>query len=363
MARVTLEGLTKRFGRLEAVKDLNLDVKDGEFTCLLGPSGCGKTTTLRMIAGLETPDNGSIYIGDERVNDLSPAERDVAMVFQFYALYPSMTVYDNLAFPLVQRKMPKNEVDERVRKAAKILRIEHRLKNIATKLAIEEKQKVAIGRAIVRNPRVYLLDEPLTNLDAQTRAIMRAELKKLQKDLGQTTIYVTHDQLEAMTMAERIAVMDMGVLQQYGSPADVFNHPKNLFVAGFLGTPTMNFLEVKYIQGEKSATLQFDNFDLDVSELRDHIAEQATGSELVLGIRPSDVLVSKQRKDGEGMQSEVSVVEPLGDEVIVDLTVGEHLIKAIAPRTFDANIGDKVWAILDKTKVYIFDKKSGQAIV
>lgn len=222
---------------------------------------------------------------------------------------------------------------------------------------------MAIGRAIVRNPKVYLLDEPLTNLDAQTRATMRVELKKLQKDLGQTTIYVTHDQLEAMTMADRIAVMDQGILQQYGSPDEVFNHPTNLFVAGFLGSPTMNFLDVTYVEDEKGARLQSDDFRLQVSELRDHMKQQATSSELILGIRPSNVLVTGQQEAEASVSSEISVIEPLGDQVIVDLTVGEQLIKAMAPRSFQATIGDKVWATFDKSKIYIFDKKTGRAIV
>src|ERR1051326_8138801 len=242
MALVQLHNITKRYDSLTAIDNLSLEVKDKEFVVFLGPSGCGKTTTLRSVAGLEHPEEGDILIDGVRVNHLSPADRDIAMVFQFYALYPHLSVYDNLAFPLRAVKMAKSDLDQRVREVAKVLHVEHLLARRPGKLSGGEMQRVAIGRAMVRRPKLFLMDEPLTNLDAKLRAEMRAELKRLQNDIGATTVYVTHDQLEAMSMGDRIAVMSQGVLQQMGTPSDVYDHPKNLFVAGFIGSPAMNFL-------------------------------------------------------------------------------------------------------------------------
>jgi multiple sugar transport system ATP-binding protein len=237
MAHVQLNNITKRYENLTAINNLSLEVKDKEFVVFLGPSGCGKTTTLRSIAGLEHPEEGQILIDGKQVNNLSPADRDIAMVFQFYALYPHMTVFDNMAFPMRAVRTPKEEIDRRVRDVAKVLHVEHLLQRRPAKLSGGEMQRVAIGRAMVRRPKVFLMDEPLTNLDAKLRSEMRAELKRLQNDIGATTVYVTHDQLEAMSMGDRIAVMSQGVLQQMGSPGDVYDHPKNLFVAGFSEAP------------------------------------------------------------------------------------------------------------------------------
>src|SRR4051812_2697440 len=247
MAHVELRSITKRYDHLTAVNNLSLEVKDREFVVFLGPSGCGKTTTLRSVAGLEHPEEGDILIDGRRVNHLSPADRDIAMVFQFYALYPHMSVYDNMAFPLRAVKMAKSELDQRVRDVAKVLHVEHLLQRRPGNLSGGEMQRVAIGRAMVRRPKVFLMDEPLTNLDAKLRSEMRAELKRLQNDIGATTVYVTHDQLEAMSMGDRIAVMSQGLLQQMGTPGDVYDHPKNLFVAGFIGSPAMNFLPCRMV--------------------------------------------------------------------------------------------------------------------
>lgn len=247
MAEVRVENLVKRFEDVVAVNDISLEVKDGEFVVLLGPTGCGKTTTLRCIAGLETPDSGEIYIDGRPVTKLSPAERDIAFVFQTFALYPHMRVYDNIAFPLKAVKLPKEEIDKRVREVAEILRISHLLSRRPGKLSGGEMQRVALGRAMVRRPKVFLMDEPLTSLDAKLRAEMRAELKRLQTDQNATTIYVTHDQLEAMSMGDRIAVMDAGKILQIGTPMDVYNHPENLFVAGFIGTPEMNMIPCEFV--------------------------------------------------------------------------------------------------------------------
>jgi multiple sugar transport system ATP-binding protein len=363
MARVTVKNLTKRFGKITAVNRLNLDVEDKRFVCLLGPSGCGKTTTLRMIAGLEVPDEGEIYIGDELVNDLTPAERDIAMVFQFYALYPTLNVYDNLAFPLRAQKTPREEVDKRVREVAEILGLTSILHLKPDQLTPGESQRVAIGRAIIRRPRVYLLDEPLTNLDAKLRARMRAELKRLQKELGQTAIYVTHDQLEAMTMADKIAVMNQGVLQQYDTPDNIYNHPENLFVAGFIGSPSMNFIECTLTEKDNLLYLDSGEFQLDVSELREILLGGAKEKEVILGFRPENITVEAKPTGRYSLQGEVYVVEPLGDQTILDFKVGGDIVKAIVPPDFKADIGDKLWLTLSKDKFHVIDKKTEKVIV
>lgn len=362
MAKVTLKNLTKRFGEVIAVNDLNLEIEDSKFTCLLGPSGCGKTTTLRMIAGLETPTEGEIYIGDELVNDLTPSERDVAMVFQFYALYPSLTVYENLAFPLRARKAPKKEIDARVKDVAELLHVTKILNVKADQLTTGEAQRVAIGRAIIRRPKVYLLDEPLTNLDAKLRAYMRTELKKLQKELGQTAIYVTHDQLEAMTMADKIAVMDRGILQQYDTPENVYNHPENLFVAGFIGSPPMNFIECTCLEKNGKTILDSGDFQLDITEIKE-IVNTATSPELIIGIRPEDIVINPEQPSKLSFQGKVYVIEPLGDHLIINFKVGENLVKALCPITLKVNIEEKLLLSFSMDKMHIIDKKTQKVIL
>jgi len=361
MPKVSIINLSKRFGALEAVKNLTLEVEDGKFVCVLGPSGCGKTTTLRMIAGLETQDSGDIYIGDRLVNDLSPRERDIAMVFQFYAIYPGMSVYENLAFPLVARKIAKEEIDARVKKAAGLMGIDHLLESMAMKLTAGEKQRVALGRAVIRQPQVYLLDEPLTNLDARLRARMRVELKKIQRDLGQTTIYVTHDQLEAMTMADKIAVMSQGELQQYDTPENVYDHPRNLFVAGFVGSPTMNFLNCTFEQQGEKTLLDFGQFSIDISHLREVLDELATGSELMLGIRPEDIVAQEQRAP-DSVEAKVDVVEPIGDKVLLDVVVGSSMLKVFAPPYTEIRSGDQAWLVFDRQRLHVIDKKTEEVL-
>jgi multiple sugar transport system ATP-binding protein len=361
VAKVVLKHLTKRFEKLIAVNDINLEVKDGEFVCLLGPSGCGKTTTLRCIAGLELQDNGDIYIGDRVVNDLPSADRDIAMVFQFYAIYPGMTVYDNLAFPLKQRKIAKNEIKNKVTETAKMLRIENILDKDAISRTAGEKQRIALGRAFVRDPQVFLLDEPLTNLDADLRAMMRVELKRLHEEIKQTFIYVTHDQLEGMTMADRIAVMESGILQQYDSPFTLFNKPKNLFVAGFIGTPSMNFLECSY--DDKIAKIIFDSLSLDVSKYKETIQKEKQSDDLILGVRPTDFLIKKKKDRNRSIEAKVDIIELTGDEKIVDLEVGKNIVKAVVPRRFPIKLNEKVWINLDLNRSHIFDKKTEKAIL
>jgi len=363
MADVKLKNLTKRFGKVIAVSHLDLEVKNGEFACILGPSGCGKTTTLRMIAGLEKQDEGDVYIGDRVVNDLSPPERDIAMVFQFYAIYPGMTVYDNLAFPLKQRKLPKTEIDTQVKETASLLQINDILNKDAISLTAGEKQRIALGRAFVRKPQVYLLDEPLTNLDAGLRAVMRVELKRLQKEIRQTTIYVTHDQLEGMSMADRIAVMNLGVLQQYGSPDSLFSNPSNLFVAGFIGTPTMNFLECTYREESGRAKLVFDSFSLDVNRYKEIIEKEKQSEDMVLGVRPTDIKIEKERTEDGLIQAKVDIIELTGDESIVDLSVGKNIVRSVVPRRFPVKHDEKVWLKLDLNALHIFDKHTEKAIL
>ena len=365
MAEVRIMNMSKRFGEVEAVKNLTLTIEDGEFLVLLGPSGCGKTTTLRSVAGLEHPEEGDIYIGQRRVNDLSPADRDIAMVFQFYALYPHLSAYDNIAFPLRAQKTPKDEVDRKVHEAARLLRIEHTLPYRPSQLSIGEQQRVALGRALVREPSVFLMDEPLTNLDAKLRVEMRAELKHLQRRLGTTMIYVTHDQTEAMSMGQRIAVMNLGELQQVDTPLEVYDHPATLFVAGFIGSPPMNFIQCTLVEEEGQARLKdkSGHFSLKIShELKSKIVAKATGPDLILGIRSENVHLYREEHP-DSIPVPVHVCEPLGDEIIYGLRVGENIILAKTPPTFDLEMESRVWMHFDQSRMHLFDKKSEKAII
>lgn len=364
MARVRLKNLTKKFGDVVAVKELNLDVEDKEFLVLLGPSGCGKTTILRCIAGLESIDDGEIYIGDTLVNDIPPRDRDIAMVFQSYALYPHMSVFDNLAFPLKMRGASNDEIKKRVTNIAELLRITHLLNRKPKQLSGGEAQRVALGRAIVRNPKVFLMDEPLSNLDAKLRVYMRADLKRLQKDLEVTTIYVTHDQVEAMTMADRVAIIKQGILQQLGSAHEIFAAPANMFVAGFVGSPPMNFIECTFTENVESCILDAAAFKLSIpKDLIDVIKDRATSSELVIGIRPEDVIINKNKTLKTFIQAEVYVTEPMGSEIIVDLKLGDIFIKARISSDFAIGMGEKVWMGFRKEKIHVFDKKTEIAII
>ncbi len=362
MAEVELVHLTKYFGNVRAVEDVNLRVEDGEFVTLLGPSGCGKTTTLRCIAGLEEPTSGEIYIGGELVNDLPPRERNVAMVFQTWALYPHMKVFDNIAFPLKLRKLPKDEIKRRVREVAELLKIENLLDRMPRELSGGQQQRVALGRALVRQPNVFLMDEPLANLDAKLRVYMRAELKALQRRLGITTIYVTHDQVEAMTMSDRIALMNEGRLQQIGTPDEIYNHPANLFVAGFIGSPPMNFIEGDFVEEDSTAYVDCGAFRVDVTEFRDLIKKEASGNALVIGIRPEHIRLSREPVK-TAISAEVYLVEPLGGETIVDLKVDETIFKVKEDADFRALPGEKVWMDFDRGKMHIFDKATERVIV
>ncbi|MCW4020744.1 MAG: ABC transporter ATP-binding protein [Candidatus Bathyarchaeota archaeon] len=361
MAKVLLKDITKRFGNVIAVNRLNLEVRDKEFVVLLGPSGCGKTTALRCIAGLETPDEGEIYIGDHLVNDLDPADRDVAMVFQSYALYPHMRVFDNLAFPLENQGVSKNEIRERVAKVVKLLQIEELLSRKPRQLSGGQQQRVALGRAIIREPHAFLMDEPLSNLDAKLRIYMRAELKKLQKDIGITTIYVTHDQVEAMTMGDRIAILSRGILQQTGTPDLIYNHPSNQFVAGFIGSPPTNFFDCTL--RKEASVLDAGEFKYPLSKDLLTIAESAASDEILLGVRPQNILVYEKRRKGAVAKARLYVSEPLGDTLILDLKMNDLLFKAVVDPDFRAETGDEFWIDFQKGKIYLFDKKTGAALI
>ena len=372
MAKVLIKSLTKRFGDVVAANKVNLEVQDKEFVVLLGPSGCGKTTILRCIAGLETPNEGEIYIGDRLVKGLEPKERDIAMVFQTYALYPHMTVFQNLAFPLENANVPKAQIKEKVEATAKLLQIGALLDRRPKQLSGGQRQRVALGRAMVREPQVFLMDEPLSNLDAKLRVYMRAELKKLQKELGVTTIYVTHDQVEAMTMGDRVAILNQGVLQQFGST--IYFHPVNVFVAGFIGTPPTNFFDCNLIRE--------DNYVFDAGPFKypvpEPLLEKAKNwpSSIVLGVRPQDVMVHSEAqastvkkeaaetaKKGKApkllINATLEIDEPLGDRQVLDLRVGDYLVKALVLPDFKAKIGDELWIDFSSDKIYVFDKKTG----
>ncbi|MFQ5834402.1 MAG: ABC transporter ATP-binding protein [bacterium] len=359
MANVRLRNITKRFGDLEAVKNLNLQVKDRSFVVLLGPSGCGKTTTLRCVAGLESPEEGEIYFDDELVNDLSPADRNVAFVFQFYALYPHLTVWENVAFPLRAERLPKAELNQRVEKILKLLRIESLRDHKSRRLTSGQAQRVALGRAIIRRPKVFLLDEPLSNLEAKFREQMRSELKRLQTSIGATTLYVTHDQTEAMSMADKIAVMDLGVVQQIGSPREIYSHPANLFVANFIGSPGMNFLECRLNEGGR-VTLKENSGSFNLELPKDSLAmvrEKASSKDLIVGIRPEDISFCN-KSDPHALKAEVYVFEPLGSENIINLKIGETIIKARTPPSLVLRAEEEVWMRFKEKKIHIFDKNT-----
>ena len=322
MAQVVLKDLNKKYDEVHAVKDVNLTIRDKEFMVFVGPSGCGKTTTLRMVAGLEEITSGEISIGERIVNDLPPKDRDIAMVFQNYALYPHMSVYDNMAFGLKMRKFPKPEIAKRVQDAAEILGIQELLKRKPRQLSGGQRQRVAVGRAIVRHPQVFLFDEPLSNLDAKLRVQMRVELKRLHERLETTAIYVTHDQVEAMTLGSRVVVMKDGYVQQVGEPMEIYSRPQNKFVAGFIGSPAMNFIPATIT--EQSGTLYAEASGLKVKVPADRAARMGAykGQTVALGIRPEDLRVSSSDANDQAFDAVVDVVEPLGSEILLDVTAG-----------------------------------------
>jgi multiple sugar transport system ATP-binding protein len=400
MAEIVLEDVSKIYGDgTRAISDLDLEIKDGEFMVLVGPSGCGKTTALRMVAGLEGISEGNIRIGDRVVNTVPPKERDIAMVFQNYALYPHMTVYDNMGFGLKLRKIPKDEIDRRVREAAGILGLEEFLDKKPRALSGGQRQRVAMGRAIVREPKAFLMDEPLSNLDAKLRVKMRSEISRIQDEIGTTTLYVTHDQVEAMTMGDRVAVIRKGALQQVDTPQFLYDHPRNLFVAGFIGSPAMNMVDADLTRSDGTAAVEFGGFRLELPEevftdrpdLKDYV-----GKRVILGLRPEDMedaSMITDAPDGRRLRATVSLREALGAEVLVHFAVsappvltddtrelasdvGQDILQTteararegtsiflarLSPRT-TAREGEPIELVVNVNRLHFFDQESGLGI-
>ena len=363
MARVAMRSLNKKYDEVHAVIDVNLDIDDQEFVVLVGPSGCGKTTTLRMVAGLESITSGHISIDEKVVNELPPMDRDIAMVFQNYALYPHMSVYDNMAFGLKMRKFDKPEIDKRVREAADILGIHELLKRKPRQLSGGQRQRVALGRAIVRHPQVFLFDEPLSNLDAKLRVQMRVELKKLHERLGTTAIYVTHDQVEAMTLGDRVVVMKDGLVQQVGDPMELYNEPANRFVAGFIGSPAMNFAAVRIAAENGGLWTESEGIRIKVPEqLQNRLASYA-GKEVTLGVRPENLHIATAADPKElTFEAAVEVVERLGSEILLDVAVGTATMVASVEPTATAKVHEKLKLAVNPARVHFFDNENEAAI-
>lgn len=369
MAELKIKNIYKRYPNgFVAVTDFCLDIADKEFIIFVGPSGCGKSTTLRMIAGLEEISEGELWIGDKMMNDVPPKDRDIAMVFQNYALYPHMTVYDNMAFGLKLRKTPKDEIDKRVNEAARILDIAHLLDRKPKALSGGQRQRVAMGRAIVRNPKVFLMDEPLSNLDAKLRVQMRTEISKLHQRLQTTFIYVTHDQTEAMTLGTRIVVLKDGVIQQVDTPTNLYEKPVNLFVAGFIGSPAMNFITAKVAKKDKEVALKFGDHEIKLSEVKSKklLDGGYDGKEVILGIRPEDIhdeQIFLESSQDTVISAKVEVTELLGAEIFLYLTInGQQITARVNPRS-QAKVGDTINVAFDANRIHVFDKETELAIL
>jgi multiple sugar transport system ATP-binding protein len=359
VAEVRVENLCKAFGDVGALRDVSCVFEDRRLTVLVGPSGCGKSTLLRIVAGLQEPTSGVVYIGDEDVSGAPPWERNVAMVFQSYALYPHMTVFKNLAFPLEAAKIQKDEIRQRVTETAKILQIEPLLKRKPRELSGGQMQRVALGRAIVRQPEVFLMDEPLSNLDAKLRVLMRAELKHLQRQLGVTTIYVTHDQAEAMTLADKLIVMDSGRIQQEGKPEDVYRRPANRFVAGFIGSPPMNFLECRY--DPEQETLRGAAFELPVPGRWRDLLRAGPARSLILGIRPEDLEVEMSPVPG-ALRAIVYVIEQMGREILLTATMGTDAVRVFTSADAALDAEQEVWLAFREGSVHLFDGQTEETL-
>jgi multiple sugar transport system ATP-binding protein len=367
MSNLRIENLTKKYGNVKALDDFSLEIKSGEFMVLLGPSGCGKTTAIRCIAGLINPSSGQIYIDEELVNNIPPKNRDTAMVFQNYALYPHMSVYDNIAFPLKMRKKSKSYTEEKINEVANLLGMTDLLNRKPKELSGGQMQRVALGRALVREPKVFLMDEPLSNLDAKLRMYMRTEIKKLQKKVGITTLYITHDQIEAMSMADKIAVMNSGLLQQVGRPQEIYNRPSNTFIAGFVGSPSMNFLECNLIK--HTSTIHFESNGI---SFKPPNAETGSSSsklwpkKITIGIRPKDISILENENDAHvdiKMKGEITFTEMLGDDSIIEVKMGSSLIKvANTNSTPNLSIGSVIMLGMSYDKIHFFDTDNRKRI-
>jgi multiple sugar transport system ATP-binding protein len=365
MASVTYDHVYKRFGDVVAVNDLDIFIKDKEFLVLVGPSGCGKTTALRCLAGLEDTSEGRILIGDQVVNDVAPKDRDIAMVFQSYALYPHMSVYDNMAFGLKLRKTPKEEIKRRVQVAAEILGIEYLLDRKPRQLSGGQRQRVAVGRAIVREPKVFLFDEPLSNLDAKLRVETRANINKLHQELQTTFIYVTHDQVEAMTMASRIAVITKGILQQIDTPQTLYDLPDNLFVAGFIGSPAMNFFQGTLRRDNGRIIVDGGTFNVQIPEKRNDTYAEHLDKSIIFGIRPEDIHNPDFTPPGiipQPVECTVDVTELMGNEIFVYLKTGENVFVARVDPRSQYKVNDNVQVVFNMENMHIFDRETEEAI-
>jgi len=368
MTNLRIKNLTKKYGNVKALDDFSLEIKSGEFMVLLGPSGCGKTTAIRCIAGLINPSGGQIYIGEELVNNIPPKNRDIAMVFQNYALYPHMSVYDNIAFPLKMRKKSKLYTEEKINEVANLLGMMDLLNRKPKELSGGQMQRVALGRALVREPKVFLMDEPLSNLDAKLRMYMRTEIKKLQKKVGITTLYITHDQIEAMSMADKIAVMNGGLLQQVGKPQEIYNRPSNTFVADFIGSPSMNFLECNLIKHTTAIHLESEgiSFKLPNTEIRSS-PQKPLPKKITIGIRPKDINILEDEDEDLTdikMKGEITFTEMLGDDSIIEVKMGSSLIKvANTNPTLDLSIGRVIMLGTSYSKIHFFDTDNGKRIL
>jgi multiple sugar transport system ATP-binding protein len=353
MANLRIENLTKRYENVKALDDFSIEIKSGEFVVLLGPSGCGKTTAVRCIAGLISPSSGRIYIDDQLVNGLPPKDRDVAMVFQNFALYPHMSVYDNIAFPLKMKKRSKPYIEQKIDDVANLLGMKDLLDRKPKELSGGQMQRVALGRALVREPKVFLMDEPLSNLDAKLRMYMRTEIKKLQKKIGITTLYITHDQIEAMSMADKVAIMNRGLLQQVGRPQEVYNQPANTFVAGFIGSPSMNFLECNLVKDLTAVHLEFDSISFNLPNIT---TSKPLPQRVTIGMRPRDITILEDESYADiTMEGEITFTEMLGDDSIIEVKIGSSLIKvANLNSNFDVTVGRIIKLGILYSKVHFF---------
>ena len=364
MTSIQFKKVTKDFGAEElAVNNFDLEIPDREFLVVVGPSGCGKSTILRMLAGLETPTTGEILIDDQVVNHLTPKQRDIAMVFQSYALYPHKDVYGNLSFPLMVAKTPKEEIDLRVHETAEIMGISELLERKPKELSGGQRQRVALGRAIIRKPKVFLMDEPLSNLDAKLRVKMRGELKKLQRKLEITTLYVTHDQVEAMTMGDRIVIVEKGLLQQVGSPHEIFYNPVNKFVAGFIGSPPMNLTDVKTIEKEGKLWLKFSTMELPIPDKLIEAVRSIGRKELIMGIRPQNIIFEPTDIHTDYIvNAEITVAQPRGSEVDCEFKIGEDFFLAVFPPENEYDMGQQIKVGFDSKRIFLFDKKTEKTL-
>ncbi|MCL4384817.1 MAG: ABC transporter ATP-binding protein [Actinobacteria bacterium] len=367
MAEIVLKNIIKRFASLIAVNNLNLEIKNKEFVVLLGPSGCGKTTTLRMISGLELPDEGKILLDGEDVTFKRASQRDIAFVFQLYALYPQMTVYGNMSFPLRAQGYPKAKIDEEVNRAAELLKIKHILNKKPRELAGGDMQRVALGRALVRRPKVFLLDEPIGTLDAKFREEMRTELKRLHVDVGATTVYVTHDQIEAMSMGDKVVVMNKGILQQVDTPQDIYRYPKNLFVAKFIGSPGMNFIEcIPFKDGNGKVSLKINAVEKPLSipeKLQKILIDKGKiDKQIIFGVRPEDIYIEFKEMDNY-LKSKVFITETLGSYNIIDIKLGKDTLRVRTLPTVTPDINTEAYIGFDMDRVSLFDKETENSIM